>query len=184
VWRLNSLSAAVSFALTGLVVFYLPSLTARPLHWRVEGHLIGAAIAIVGMAFILTAFRELTDHERFVAWSMAVLAGAVAYALIAITRDLSLPGWLAGVLLAAAVLLIFIAIYALVIGLADFFDGAAASRKLPVTLPGIHSTRKPAGGESAAAPRRLSWYERVTLAVAVVSTLVTLVGTAVSFSHA
>ena len=111
-----------------------------------------------------------------------MLTGAIAYALIAITRDLSLPGWLAALFLAAAVLLIFIAIYALVIGLADFFDKAAGPQRLPVPLPGMHGTQAEVG-ESAAA-RNLSWYERVTLTVAVVSTLATLVGTAVSFIHA
>jgi hypothetical protein len=181
--RYNHLSVAVSFALTGLVVFYLPSLTGRPFDWKVEGHLIGAAIATIGMAFILAACKDLTDRESFVAWSLAVLAGAIAYALIAITRDLSLPGWLAGVLLAAAVMLIFIAVYALVIGLADVFDRAAATQRLRVPLPGIRSTQTEVDG-SATAPRRLSWYERITLTVAVVSTLATLVGTAVSFIHA
>ena len=146
--RFNSLSVAVAFALTGLIVFYLPDIVQRPFNWKIEGHLIGLTLAVLGAFAILMSARKLTNRDSFLSWAMAVLAGSIASALLAITRNLSLPRWLAVALLIVSVTLIIVAIYALVLGFSQLFDA-----NLPVRVwPRRSSNKNSARHESEPSP--------------------------------
>lgn len=182
--RFNSLSVAVAFALTGLIVFYLPDIVQRPFSWKIEGHLIGLTLAVLGAFAILMSARKLTNRDSFLSWAMAVLAGSIASALLAITRNLSLPRWLAVALLIVSVTLIIVAIYALVLGFSQLFDANLAVRVWPRRSSNKNSARhesEPSPPASTNEPRKLNWYEWITLIVATVAAVATVVATAASF---
>jgi hypothetical protein len=179
----NTLSVAVALALTGLIVFYLPDVVQRPFNWKPEGHLIGLALAVLGVFAILMSARKITARESFRSWALGVGAASVAFVLLAVARNVSVPRWLAVTMLVVAITAIMFAIYELVLGFSQLFDDNLTVRVWPRAPKQAGAQGGSGDGQHAAARqhRRLSWYERVTLMVATVAALATVVAAAVSY---
>jgi hypothetical protein len=175
------LSVAVALTVSGFILFYLPDMVQRPFDWKTEGHLIGLALAILGGFTVLVSAKDITNRDSFLSWAGAVLAGACAVGMLAITRNVTLSRWLAVSLLIISVVLIVVAIYAMFLGFAQLLDRG------PLTfLPWSNQSRRQDRDEGGQPPlkdepRKLGWYEWVTLAAATVAAVATVVAAAASF---
>lgn len=166
--KFNSLSTSLTFAVTGLVVIYLPDILNKSIDWKVEGRWLGIVLALIGTGFALAAAAELTGRSGFVYWGFAIILGTVTGGIILALHAYHLPKWAAIILTLLTVCLIIVVIYALVSGFTIFFDeprktsGSGATSEEPSATPDTEEEKK------------LSWYERITLIVAVISAIATI----------
>jgi hypothetical protein len=180
--RLLALCLAVALALTGPVVFYLPNLVDRPFDWKLEGHIIGLSIAVVGAVCVLVWLLFETSNESYLYWAMAALTGPAAFLLLAITRNGHVPRWVALTLLTISIMLMTATIFGLIRGFAWlFYDGKSARSFRRRRSGEVGSTPNPGG--STEPRRKLTWYEWASLIVATITTVATIVVTAESFVH-
>jgi hypothetical protein len=171
--KFNDLSVSLAFAITGLAVVYLPDILDKSVDWKVEGRFIGIGLALTGAAFTLLAAEKLTGRSGFGYWGFDILLGTIIAGIMSVIHVYRLPNWSAIILIALAVTLMLIGIYALVSGFTIFFDETGDKASGPGKMPAASEGSSDALG--AKEEKRLSWYERITLAIAVISTVATLV---------
>jgi hypothetical protein len=80
-----------------------------------------------------------------------------------------------------AINLMFVVIYTIVSGFTIFFDESEITPNDLNRMP--DSSEGQSGGAQAKVEKTLSWYERITLIIAVVSTIATLVAAVEPFVH-
>lgn len=165
--KFNELSTSLAFAITGLVVVYLPDLLGKSIDWRTEGRLLGIVLALVGAAFTLAAASKLTGRSGFGYWGFTIILGTVTAGIMSAVHVYHLPKWVAVTLIVVAVILAFTVVYAAVSGFTIFFDESEAVQD--DSSEGATATAVQIEKE-----KRLSWYERITLIIAVISTVATL----------
>jgi hypothetical protein len=169
--KFDEISVAFAFALTGLIVVYLPETTNKSIDWVVEGRIIGVILAIVGAIFILMATATLTGREGFGSWGIALALGAGAAGVVLALHRYRVPELATIGLIVLIIVFVFFGTYALVIGFADFFEEPAVKTSALTTSD--------SGGESLAGieaktSKEIGWYERIILLIAVVSTIATM----------
>jgi hypothetical protein len=171
--KFNDLSVSLAFTITGLIVVYLPDFLNNSFDWKIEGRLIGIGLAIIGSGFTLIAAEKLTGRSGFGIWGfcLVVLVTAIS-AIVWALRAHHLPKWSAVVLTILMVNLTFVAVYALVSGFTSFFDEADAKALPTGKASGADDASE---GSSDVEEKEIGWYERITLIIAVISTIATLV---------
>jgi hypothetical protein len=170
--KFNDLSVSLSFAITGLIVVFLPGTLNKPFDWIIEGRIIGVTLAIFGAIFILMAAATLTGREGFSNWGIALVIGATIFAAILVLRKYHVPRPGAIALIVFIIVFAFIGAYALVSGFTDFFEEPKA--KAPVTATEDDETKE---------RREIGWYERITLVVAAVAMVATVVAAVEPIFH-
>jgi MFS family permease len=166
--KFNSLSTSLTFAVTGLVVIYLPDILNKSINWRVEGRWLGIILALIGTGFALAAAAELTGRSGFGYWGFAIILGTVTGGIMLALHSYHLPKWAAVILTLLAVNLMVVVIYALVSGFTIFFDE-------PRKTSGSEASGKESSASSETGEeKKLSWYERITLIIAVISAVATI----------
>jgi len=170
--KFNDLSVAIAFGVSGLAVVYLPGYLNKSIDWMIEGRILGIILAVLGAAFTLLAAAKLTGRDGFGSWGIATLTGALMVGLIAIVREYRLPALCAIVLINMIIGLLFVVIYAVVAGFTSFFD-----EQPPEDYSGIEARDSDESllvSTDKETRKKLTWYERVTLLVAVISTIATV----------
>jgi hypothetical protein len=168
--RFNVLSTSMAFAVTGLIVVYLPGLMGKSLDWTIEGRFLGIALAIFGVMFGLVEASKLTGRSGFSYWGFSVLTGTLTAAFVGVAHLYRLPKLLVIILIVLTICLVLIWAYGMVSGFTIFFDE-----------PGSAQRSQESGKD--AVEKELSRYDRITLIIAVISGIATVVAAVEPIVH-
>ena len=119
------------------------------------------------------AASKLTNRDGFGSWGIAMLVGAAIFSLVIVLKKYHLPAALVILLLVLIIPLMLIVVYALVSGFASFFEEDpenVSSSGGPAPIPSSDATES----VEAKMRKKLNWYERITLLIAVIATVATV----------
>jgi len=169
--KFNGLAVAFAFGITGLTVVYLPSVLHKSIDWTVEGRWVGVILAAIGTSFALMEAAKLTNRKGFEDWGMALLFGFISAVMAIVLNKYHISGGWTTVLLVLTIVLIFFTIYGIASGFAQFFDDPGRAASVANATPGSDTSSATVDAEI---DKKLSWYERITLLIAVVSAIATV----------
>ena len=180
--KFNELSTSLAFALTGLVIVYLPDFLGKSLDWKIEGRFLGLGFALVGAILGLLAAEKLTRRSGFGIWAFTVLIGAATAGIMAVIHVYRLPKWSAITLIVVVIMLVIGETYGIISGFTIFFDEHEGTTTDTADSTGGTEESKVATAQNTA-EKTLSWYERITLIIAIVSAIATLVAAVEPIVH-